>query len=240
MIMAKIPTHISIIMDGTGRWAQLLGKERVFGHYEGAESVRACMEYAIEIGLPYLSVFAFSEENWSRPDAEVKELMSLMSKSILQEVPTFLKYNIRLIVIGNREHLDPSLLSDIDDAMEKTKENNRLTMIVFLSYSGKWDIEQAARRYAQAGCPEGKFETFLSTYGIPDPDLLIRTSGEQRISNYLLWQCAYTEFYFTDTLWPDFRKKEFGTAIEEFATRKRRFGKTGEQIITQQNESNED
>lgn len=238
--MSGTPNHISIIMDGNGRWAQQRNKERIHGHYEGAESVRVCIEYAVEIGLPYLSLFAFSEENWGRPQSEVDELMSLMSKSILQELPTFQKYNIRLIVIGNRNHLEPKLLQEIDRAMELTWDNGRLTLIVFLSYSGKWDIEQAAIRFAEAGSPEGKFETFLSTYGIPDPDLLIRTSGEQRLSNYLLWQCAYTEFYFTDTLWPDFRKKEFGTAIEAFATRKRRFGKTSEQIITQQNDSNED
>lgn len=237
--MTKVPTHISIIMDGNGRWAQLRGKARIEGHYQGAESVRSAIEYSLEIGLPYLSLFAFSEENWLRPEDEVTELMSLMSRSILQEIPNFQKYNIRLVVIGNRERLPESLTKEIDQAMASTANNSKLTVVVFLSYSGKWDIEQAAKRFAQAGAPEGKFETFLSTYGIPDPDLLIRTSGEQRISNFLLWQSAYSEFYFTGTLWPDFGKKEFGTALEEFATRKRRFGKTSEQIITQQSESNE-
>lgn len=225
-----MPKHVTIIMDGNGRWAQSRGKERIFGHYEGAESVRACVEYAVEHKIPYLSLFAFSEENWNRPQAEVSELMSLMAKSIFDEMSTFARYNVRFMVLGNRAHLSDSLNRDIDMAMEKTSSNTGLTLIVFLSYSGKWDIEQAAVNFAKAGAPEGRFQEFLVTSAIPDPDLLIRTSGEQRISNYLLWQCAYTEFYFTPVLWPDFRKDEFEAALIEYSNRQRRFGKTAEQI----------
>lgn len=225
-----MPKHVTIIMDGNGRWAQSRGKERIFGHYEGAESVRACVEYAVEHKIPYLSLFAFSEENWNRPQAEVSELMSLMAKSIFDEMSTFARYNVRFMVLGNRAHLSDSLNRDIDMAMEKTASNTGLTLIVFLSYSGKWDIEQAAVKFAKAGAPEGRFQEFLVTSAIPDPDLLIRTSGEQRISNYLLWQCAYTEFYFTPVLWPDFRKDEFEAALIEYSNRQRRFGKTAEQL----------
>lgn len=225
-----IPKHVAIIMDGNGRWARMRGKERVYGHYEGTESVRACSEFAVEAGIQYLSLFAFSEENWARPEAEVAELMHLMAKSILNERPTFRKNNIRFLVIGNRSRLSEALNRDIDEAMEETAGNTGLTLIVFLSYSGRWDIEQAAERFAAAGAPQGRFSDFLATAGIPDPDLLIRTSGEKRISNFLLWQCAYTEFYFTPAFWPDFRKTEFRQALDDFASRQRRFGKTGEQI----------
>ena len=225
-----IPKHVAIIMDGNGRWARMRGKERVYGHYEGTESVRACSEFAVEAGIQYLSLFAFSEENWARPEAEVAELMHLMAKSILNERPTFRKNNIRFLVIGNRSRLSEALNRDIDEVMEETAGNTGLTLIVFLSYSGRWDIEQAAERFAAAGAPQGRFSDFLATSGIPDPDLLIRTSGEKRISNFLLWQCAYTEFYFTPAFWPDFRKTEFRQALDDFASRQRRFGKTGEQI----------
>lgn len=227
--MDNLPQHITIIMDGNGRWAKERGKERLYGHIEGTESVRACSELAAEIGLKYLSLFAFSQENWNRPEDEVSGLMSLMAKSILNERATFAKNNIRFVVIGNRDHLSVELLHDIDEAMEETKNNTGLTLVVFLSYSGKWDILQAAQRYA-ADNQKKPFESYLSTAGIPDPDLLIRTSGEKRISNFLLWQCAYTEFYFTDILWPDFRKTQFRAAIEDYCSRERRFGRTSEQI----------
>ena len=224
-------------MDGNGRWAKMRGKERIYGHYEGTESVRACCEYAVEAGVKWLSLFAFSEENWSRPDAEVTELMHLMAKSILNERPTFEKNNIRFIVVGNRSRLSEDLNRDIDTAMGETASNTGLNLVIFLSYSGRWDIEQAAGRWAAAGAPEGRYADFLATAGIPDPDLLIRTSGEQRISNFLLWQCAYTEFYFTQVLWPDFRKNEFRLALEDFASRQRRFGKTCDQITQEKNDS---
>ena len=220
-------------MDGNGRWAKQRSKERIYGHIEGAESVRACCELAVEMGIEYLSLYAFSTENWNRPKDEIMGLMSLMAKSILEEKPTFQKNNIRFMVLGDRSQLSDELIRDIDKAMEETSANTGLTLIVFLSYSGKWDIEQAAARYAEdvkKGVSDCVFEDYLCTKGIPDPDLLIRTSGEQRISNFLLWQCAYTEFYFTDTLWPDFRKPQFRSAIETYASRERRFGKTSEQI----------
>lgn len=225
-----MPRHVSIIMDGNGRWAKLRGKERVFGHYEGVESVRACCEFAVETGIEYLSVFAFSEENWNRPDAEVTALMSLMAKSILNEKPVLRKNGIRFVVIGDRSRLSEELLNDIDAAMAETAHNTGMTLIVFLSYSGRWDIEQAAARFAEAGENRQPFASYLATAGYPDPDLLIRTSGEQRISNFMLWQCAYTEFYYTDVLWPDFRKREFAQAVGAYMSRERRFGKTTEQI----------
>ena len=230
--MENLPKHITIIMDGNGRWAKQRGKERIYGHIEGAESVRACCELAVEMGIEYLSLYAFSTENWNRPKDEIMGLMSLMAKSILEEKPTFQKNNIRFMVLGDRSQLSEELIGDIDKAMEETASNTGLTLIVFLSYSGKLDIRQAATRYAEdmKKGVAGEFEDYLCTKGIPDPDLLIRTSGEQRISNFLLWQCAYTEFYFTDTLWPDFRKPQLRSAIETYASRERRFGKTSEQI----------
>ena len=191
----------------------------------------------MEAGVRWLSLFAFSEENWARPEAEVTELMHLMAKSILNERPTFEKNNIRFIVVGNRSRLSDALNRDIDAAMSETAANTGLSLVIFLSYSGRWDIEQAAGRWASDGAPEGRYGEYLATAGIPDPDLLIRTSGEQRISNFLLWQCAYTEFYFTPVLWPDFRKAEFRKALEDYASRQRRFGKTGDQITQETNDS---
>ena len=219
----KLPVHVSIIMDGNGRWAKERGKERVYGHFEGVESVRACTEAAVETGVNYLSLFAFSEENWGRPDQEVNTLMELMFKSMQDEVPTLLKNDVRFVVLGNRARLSDKLNAGIDDLMARTASCSRLTLIVFLSYSGKWDILQAARKMAQAGADE--LEPFLVTAGFPDPDLIIRTSGEQRLSNFLLWQGAYSEFYFTDILWPDFRKDAFREALAEYARRDRRYGK---------------
>lgn len=215
--------HVSIIMDGNGRWAKERGKERVYGHFEGVESVRACTEAAVENGIKYLSLFAFSEENWGRPDQEVNTLMELMFKSMQDELPTLLKNDVRFVVLGNRARLSDKLNAGIDDLMARTASCSRLTLIVFLSYSGKWDILQAARKMAQAGADE--LEPFLVTAGFPDPDLIIRTSGEQRLSNFLLWQGAYSEFYFTDILWPDFRKDAFREALADYARRDRRYGK---------------
>lgn len=219
-------------MDGNGRWAQLRGKERVFGHYEGVESVRAVMTTAVELGIKYVSFFAFSEENWNRPDGEVSTLMSLMGKAMKQELPTFKAHNVRFMVLGNRARLSDSLNAVIDEVSGATAANTGMVMILFLSYSGKWDILQAAEKMAHdlfknpgRQVDESDFSNYLVTAGIPDPDLLIRTSGEMRISNYLLWQTAYTEFVFTDILWPDFRKEQFIAALEEYASRNRRFGK---------------
>lgn len=224
----KLPLHVSMIMDGNGRWAKEKGKERLFGHAEGIESVRACTEYAVERGIKYLSLFAFSTENWNRPVEEVEGLMRMMIKAISNETPTFVKNGIRFRVIGDFSGLSQELQQEIEDCQKLTEKFSNLTLIVFLSYSGKWDILQAARKAAQAGksnISEKDFESYLSTAGIPDPDLIIRTSGEQRISNYMLWQAAYSELYFTKTLWPDFRKNEFRLALEEYASRSRRFGK---------------
>ena len=227
-----LPTHVSIIMDGNGRWAKERGKERVFGHAEGVESVRAVMEAAVEWGIPYISFFAFSEENWGRPEAEVSTLMELMGRAMLKETDNFMEHDIRFLVLGNLSRLSASLQKEIGRAMAATAGNKGLTMIIFLSYSGQWDILQAAEKMAHDLIENPGHEVkpedlsrHLVTAGIPDPDLLIRTSGEQRISNYLLWQMAYTEFVFTDTLWPDFRREAFLEALEEYASRDRRFGK---------------
>ena len=234
----KVPTHVSIIMDGNGRWAKLRGKERVYGHANGVESVRACVEAAVENGVRYLSLFAFSEENWGRPAEEVNTLMGLMFKAIANEIEALRKQRVRFRVLGDFSRLDPSLADAIRAAEVSTVpaagEEPVLDLIIFLSYSGKWDILQAAKRLAadyqddpaaldKVG-PE-EFAGKLVTAGIPDPDLIIRTSGESRISNYLLWQAAYSEFLFVDTLWPDFSKNEFRSALEEYSKRDRRYGK---------------
>lgn len=234
----KVPTHVTIIMDGNGRWARERNQERVFGHFNGVESVRACVEAAAEEGVRYLSLFAFSEENWSRPESEVSSLMKLMMKSIADETDSLAEKGISFRVLGNMSRIDPTLLEAIRDAERRTTPPDgrepRMTLIVFLSYSGKWDIMQAAaalaREYSDrpediASAPMSELEKHLVTAGIPDPDLMIRTSGEQRISNYLLWQCAYTEFLFVDKMWPDFRKDDFRAALEAYSNRDRRYGK---------------
>lgn len=220
---AVIPSHVSIIMDGNGRWARERGKERIFGHFEGVESVRAVTEACVEWGIPYLSLFAFSEENWARPADEISGLMDLMMRAMKNELDTFLKNGVKFVVLGNRERLSGKLNSAIDEIMHLTEGGANLTMILFMSYSGKWDIQQAALKMAAAGGVN--LDQYLITAGIPDPDLVIRTSGEKRLSNYLLWQAAYSEFVFTDTLWPDFRKEQFAVALNEYASRDRRFGK---------------
>lgn len=210
-------------MDGNGRWAKQRGLERIQGHFEGVESVRAITEASVEWGIEYISFYAFSEENWDRPQAEVTGLMELMMRCMKNELKTFLDNGIHFIVLGNRSRLSPELNAVIDEMDSLTSVGKRMTMIVFMSYSGQWDLRQAARRMAAEGGSD--IEDYLVTAGIPDPDLLIRTSGEQRISNYLLWQLAYTEFVFTPVLWPDFRKEEYLAALSEYASRDRRFGK---------------
>ncbi len=232
ILKEKLPRHVSLIMDGNGRWAGQRGKERVFGHFEGVESVRAVMETSVELGIEYVSFFAFSEENWGRPADEVNTLMELMSTAMEKELKTFLSHGIRFVVLGDRARLSGPLNAMIDRIMAATSGGKTLTMILFLSYSGRWDILQAAEKMAHdliehPGRPVGigDFSHYLVTDGIPDPDLLIRTSGEERISNYMLWQTAYTEFVFTDTLWPDFRREEYLAALEQYASRERRFGK---------------
>ena len=235
--MTKVPVHVSLIMDGNGRWAKERGKERVYGHFEGVESVRACVEAAVENGVKYLSLYAFSEENWNRPQAEVDTLMGLMVKAMANEMDSLDRNGVRFVVLGNRARLADELNATIDSCMERTKDNDVLVLIIFLSYSGKWDILQAAMKMAEdmKDNPGRKeeivnegvkaFDRYLVTADIPDPDLIVRTSGESRLSNYLLWQGAYSELLFVDTLWPDFRKDDFRKALESYAKRDRRYGK---------------
>ncbi len=236
----KLPIHVAIIMDGNGRWASQHGKDRIFGHREGVESVRSVIEAAAELGIKYLTLYAFSTENWGRPDDEVTALMGIMVQSLNDETDTLLKNNIRMSAIGDFTRLSDDVKERLSETIRLTSSSTGLNLVVALSYSSRWEITEAAKKIAAdiskgmlklESVNELEFEKYLNTYGIPDPDLLIRTSGELRISNFLLWQLAYTEFYFTEKLWPDFRKEDFYSAIIDFQKRKRRFGKTSEQIL---------
>ena len=225
-----IPQHISIIMDGNGRWAKARGQQRAYGHIEGVERVRDITTACVELGVRYLSLYTFSEENWNRPAEEVNALMGLMMKSIEGEYETMMRNGVRFRVLGNRERLSYLLLEAITNLENATSGNTNMDMIIMLSYSGKWDILQAARKLIESGrtaeqLDYADIDAALVTAGIPDPELVIRTSGEKRISNYMLWQTAYSEFVFTDTLWPDFRKEQLLDAIDEYSSRDRRFGK---------------
>lgn len=235
---SRIPTHVSIIMDGNGRWAREHGHERIYGHKKGVETVRRITEAAAEAGVRYLSLYAFSEENWGRPKQEVDYLMHLMMDTISAEVEALIANGVRVHFLGNLERLSSALRDAIDMLEKSTAENTNLDLIIFISYSGKWDIFQAAKKFAlqYAGDPEGlaKLEAendmsslskFLVTDGYPDPDLIIRTSGEERISNYLLWQGAYSELLFVKKMWPEFSKEDFLEALDEYAARDRRYGK---------------
>ena len=229
----RIPVHVSIIMDGNGRWAREQGHERIFGHKKGVETVRVVAEAAAEAGVKYLSLYAFSEENWGRPKEEVDFLMHLMMDSIASEVEMLMKNGVRFRVLGNLARLPEALQQGIAALEEKTRENTALDLILFMSYSGKWDIFQAAKKFAAEHSGEdidkitdmSAFSKYLVTDGIPDPDLIIRTSGEERISNYLLWQGAYSELLFVNKMWPEFGKEDFTAALAEFASRDRRYGK---------------
>ncbi len=229
----RIPVHVSIIMDGNGRWAREQGHERIFGHKKGVESVRVVAEAAAEAGVKYLSLYAFSEENWGRPKEEVDFLMHLMMDSIASEVEMLMKNGVRFRVLGNLARLPEALQQGIAALEEKTRENTALDLILFVSYSGKWDIFQAAKKFAAEHSGEdidkitdmSAFSKYLVTDGIPDPDLIVRTSGEERISNYLLWQGAYSELLFVKKMWPEFGKEDFTAALAEFASRDRRYGK---------------
>ena len=229
----RIPVHVSIIMDGNGRWAREQGHERIFGHKKGVETVRVVAEAAAEAGVKYLSLYAFSEENWGRPKEEVDFLMRLMMDSIASEVEMLMKNGVRFRVLGNIARLPEALQQGIAALEEKTRENTALDLILFVSYSGKWDIFQAAKKFAAEHSGEdidkitdmSAFSKYLVTDGIPDPDLIIRTSGEERISNYLLWQGAYSELLFVKKMWPEFGKEDFTAALAEFASRDRRYGK---------------
>ena len=235
----NIPAHVAVIMDGNGRWAKQRGGLRVFGHQSAITAVRETVETAAEIGVRYLTLYAFSTENWNRPALEVMALMQLLVHTIRQETATLLKNSIRLEAIGDISTLPKNCQRELAEAKELTKDGNRMTLVLALSYSGRWDLTQATRRLAEdvangllqpANITENTVTGYLATAGMPDPELLIRTSGEQRISNFLLWQLAYTELYITDLLWPDFRKEHFQEAISAYQRRERRFGKTSEQI----------
>jgi len=237
--MKKLPKHIAIIMDGNGRWAKRHGLPRAAGHEAGSKAVRATIEECVQQGVEVLTLFAFSQENWYRPNSEVNFLMDLFLKFLQQEMDALVKHNIRLRVIGNRHQLKPKLQQKIFEAEQLSLSHRQLTVVVALNYSGHWDIITATQKLA-AQVLEGKiaidsidpqlFQQQLSTADLPEPDLLIRTSGEQRISNFMLWQLAYTELFFTDVLWPDFDASVLQSAIEAFNQRERRFGKTSEQI----------
>lgn len=239
ILLDKLPRHIAVIMDGNGRWAKTQGKPRVFGHKNGVVSVREVTEAAAEIGVEYLTLYAFSTENWNRPVIEVNALMTLLVETVKSEISTLNKNNIRLQAIGDLSKLPDRTRKALLDGIENTKNNTRMTLILALNYSSRWEIVEAAKNLA-ADVLEGKlsigeidmdtFASRLTTSNIPDPELLIRTSGERRISNYLLWQAAYAELYFTDVLWPDFRKDDFYRAILDYQNRERRFGMTSEQI----------
>lgn len=234
-----IPSHVAVIMDGNGRWAKNKGEERIYGHQNALQAVTDTVEGCAEVGVKFLTLYAFSTENWNRPVAEVNGLMELLVQSLVHELPKLQKNNIKLTTIGDTASLPIQCQVQLKEVMESTKENKRMTLVLALSYSGKWDITQATRKMAEdvaAGklapeqIQEKTVDGYLSTAGIPDPELLIRTSGEMRISNFLLWQLAYTELYITETLWPDFRKEHLHHALLDFQKRERRFGKTSEQV----------
>ena len=238
--MARVPQHIAVIMDGNGRWAKLHGKERLYGHYNGVESVRVVVETSVKLGVKFLTLYTFSTENWNRPKAEVDGLMELLVDNIIKETPTFHKNNIRFTTIGDNSLLPERALRKLEECIADTASNTGMTLVLALSYSSRWEITDAVRRVAMKVkkgelCVEDINDEVVSnnltTAGIPDPELLIRTSGELRLSNYLLWQLAYTELYFTDTLWPDFREESLYEAIVDYQKRERRFGKTSEQLV---------
>lgn len=235
----NIPTHVAIIMDGNGRWAQERGEHRVFGHTSGVESVREALKAATECGVDYLTLYAFSTENWSRPKEEVDALMKLLVETIANEIAELNENNVRFMTIGNIGTMPDSVVAAINEGVESTKNNTGTNLILALNYSARWDISNALKiitEKAQNGelCPEQIDQEFikqyLSTADFPDPELLIRTSGEMRVSNFLLWEMAYTELYFTEKYWPDFRKEDFFQAVFEYQQRERRFGKVSEQV----------
>lgn len=237
----NLPKHIAIIMDGNGRWAKKKGNERIFGHKNGVKAVRDTVEAAAELGISNLTLYAFSTENWNRPRTEIDALMSLLVSTLDSETKTLMDNNIRLVSIGDLESLPSRVRSHLQRTMDKTRENTGMKLILALSYSARWEIFDAvksvAKRIESGGLTAREltcdlFTDCLQTKNLPDPELLIRTSGEYRISNFLLWQIAYAELYFTDTLWPDFRKEDLYAAICNFQNRERRFGKISEQVIS--------
>lgn len=237
--MGQVPNHIAIIMDGNGRWAKNQGEHRAYGHMHGVKGVREALTAATEIGVSYLTLYAFSTENWDRPPEEVAALMDLLVQTIIKEIEGLQENEVRLKVIGDMDKLPIDCRNALFEAIEKTKDNKRITLVLALSYSSKWEITRAVKNLVE-DVKKGEIESqsidetvitkYLQTQNIPDPELLIRTSGEKRISNFLLWQIAYSELYFTETLWPDFKKEDFFEAVLAFQTRERRFGKISEQI----------
>lgn len=236
----RLPRHVAIIMDGNGRWAKAKGKDRSFGHQEGVVSVRKIMDAVTQLGLKYLTLYTFSTENWNRPEEEVQALMSLLVSAIHRETPDMMKKNVRLTAIGDLSRLREDAYNTLQECIDTTSANTGTTLVLALSYSSRWEITRAARQLAQEvleqkinpnDITEAMVSDHLTTQNIPDPDLLIRTGGEKRISNFLLWQLSYAEFFFTDVFWPDFREEELYEAILYYQQRERRFGKTSEQLI---------
>lgn len=236
----RIPQHVAVIMDGNGRWAKSKGEDRIFGHQNGVDSVDKISEAAGEIGIKYLTLYAFSTENWNRPEAEINALMDLLVEAIRNNVPKMMKNNVRLLVIGDVERLPERTKNNLMEAIKKTDQNSGLNLVLALSYSSRWEILNAVKKIAREvkndrvkieDIDEAFFSKSLTTADIPDPDLLIRTSGELRISNFLMWQLSYSELYFTDICWPEFKKEQFFEAIVDYQGRERRFGKTSEQIV---------
>ncbi len=238
--LSRIPEHVAIIMDGNGRWAKAKGMPRTMGHQQGVETVKKITEEATRLGIKYLTLYTFSTENWNRPSDEIAALMGLILTNLEEEI--FMKNNVRFRVIGDCSRLPESVQKRLDECMERTSKNDKMTMIVALSYSSRWEIADTMKRMAQEvvkgnmkpeNITEDVVSAHLQTSFMPDPDLMIRTGGEQRISNYLLWQCAYSEFYFCDTFWPDFDEEELAKAIVNYQMRERRYGKTSEQVAEQ-------
>ncbi len=240
LVKDKLPRHVAIIMDGNGRWAMQRGTARVFGHKSGVKAVREVTEASAELGIDYLTLYAFSTENWSRPKNEVDALMSLLVTTIASETKTLMKNNVQLKSIGCKTSLPKKVKDKLDDCIQKTSGNTGLTLILALSYSSRWEIIEAIKQLCEdvksnelniSDINSEVFSKYLETSEIPDPELLIRTSGEMRISNFLLWQIAYSELYFSNILWPDFRREHFYEALLDFQQRERRFGKTSDQLI---------
>ncbi len=237
--LEKVPSHVAIIMDGNGRWAQKRGNSRIFGHEHGVESVRSCIKAAANIGVRFLTLYAFSTENWKRPKYEVEALMSLLVKVVKSETEELNRNNVKLVVIGDKDSLPKKVREETNEIENALSQNTGLTVVMALSYSSRWEILKAVKNIARdvknskiqpEDISQELFDSYLATAEIPDPELLIRTSGEERISNFLLWQIAYSELYFTPVLWPDFSEEDFYEAIFNYQQRERRFGKTSEQI----------
>lgn len=235
----NVPQHVAVIMDGNGRWARKKGEERIFGHMSGVESVREALTAAREIGVKFLTLYAFSTENWNRPKSEVEALMDLLVNTITRELDELANNDVRLKAIGDLNNLPASCRKALDDGIKRTANNQGITLVLALSYSSRWEITNSVKEIAQLvksgkllpeNINEQTLSDHLTTSSIPDPELLIRTSGEKRISNFLLWQCAYAEFHFTDVFWPDFKKDDFFQAIIDYQSRERRFGRVSEQL----------